>query len=256
MTTLLPAGDVQTITAYRTPDGLTVVIEDDVLGFLAPMPVSNLRGNGRVTQQKFARMGIETIAQVRAADPDWLAHHLGRRSAASFQRQANGIASAEVKTGGRRKSISKERTFQHNQTEPEKLRSVLVELAQQVAATARREDLAGKVVRLKVRYPDFTTLTRQKTLAGPTQDDKQILETAWSLFTAGDLPEQPVRLIGVGISDWASIEVVQEDLFTSTAPVDTSVQSDPRLLQAMDDITARFGSGTLQRGSRRGSRGD
>ena len=232
---------------YRKPDGLTVVPAREVLDFLAPMPVKNLRGNGRVTQQKFARLGIETIAQVRAADPDWLAHHLGRRAAASFQRQANGQASATVKAGRQRKSISKERTFPHDLSEPDKLRSVLAELAQQVAATARREELAGKVVRLKVRYRDFTTLTRQKTLATPTQDDKQLLQTAWALFNAGDLPNEPVRLIGVGISDWASLEEVQDDLFTE----DTAVQSDPRLLQAMDDITARFGSGKLQRGSRR-----
>ncbi|NND53878.1 MAG: DNA polymerase IV [Gammaproteobacteria bacterium] len=233
---------------HNKPDGLTVVPAADVLDFLAPMPVENLRGNGRVTQQKFARLGLKTIAQVRAADPEWLAHHLGRRAAAGFQRQANGIASAEVKTGRQRKSISKERTFQQDQQAPDKLRSVLVELAQQVAATARRESLAGKVVRLKVRYRDFTTLTRQKTLHTPTQDDKQILATAWALLNAGDLPPEPVRLIGVGISDWADIDGVQGDMFSTTA-----TQSDPRLLQTMDDITARFGTDKLQRGSRRGS---
>jgi len=232
---------------YRKPDGLTVVRPAEVLDFLAPMPVKNLRGNGRVTQEKFAQMGISTIAEVRAADIHWLARFLGRRAAESFQRQANGIASSEIKTDGQRKSISKERTFQDDNASAEFLRHKLAELAAGVAATARQQQLAGTVVRIKVRYNDFTTLTRQKKLQAPTQDEKVIVTTAWSLFTNGELPQRPVRLIGVGISDWQVPAGEQADLFAASAEA-APAQSDPRLLETLDEIAARFGHDKLRRG--------
>ncbi len=228
---------------FRKPDGLTIVPPDEVLDFLAPLPVCNLRGNGRVTQQKFAGLGIETIGQVREADTGWLARHLGRRAADHFQRQANGIASSHVETGSRRKSISKERTFQRDQTSPECLRDELRLLAQQVAATARRKQLAGKVVRIKVRFSNFETITRQRALRTATHDDRLILDTAWALFTAADVPARPVRLIGVGISDWGDAVDAQTDLFAEPARAQSAT-----LLHTIDQVAERFGSGKLQRG--------
>ena len=228
---------------HDKPDGLTVVAGDQVLDFLAPMPVANLRGVGKKTQQIFKRLKINTVAELRAADPAWLADHLGQRHSESVLRQAVGRASDKVVPGRARKQISKEHTFQADLTSIKALRDQLRELAQGVAHTARAEHRAGRVVRLKVRFADFETLTRQKSLATPTHDERVLLATAWKLFTHGDLPQKPVRLIGVGLSDWAETETAQPDLFASpTEP------TDEKLLDTIDRVTERFGKDKLQLG--------
>ena len=94
------------------PDGLLVIHPDRVLDFLAPMPVTNLRGVGRETAKVLSRLGIQSVAQLRAIPLPYLEQALGRRLAASLHDQARGVASAEVTAGRRRKGISKETTFQ------------------------------------------------------------------------------------------------------------------------------------------------
>jgi DNA polymerase-4 len=229
---------------YRKPDGLTVVAPDRVLDFLAPMPVSNLRGLGRQTQKIFQRLGIRTVAQLRAYPPATLAQHLGEKAAAGFHRQALGIASDQVVQDRRRKSISKETTFETDLRDSSVLRDTLRALAADVAHKARREGLSGSVITLKVRFEGFETHTRRHKRATPTNDERDIRKTAWQLFQAGDLPDKPVRLIGVGISDWGETRSAQSDLFDNAA----QSQSSQRLLKTIDDVTDRFGKGALQVG--------
>ncbi len=134
------------------PDGLTVIPPDDVLAFLAPMPVANLRGLGRQTQKIFDRLNIRTIAELRTTPLATLQKHLGEKAAQSFHRQALGRASDEIVTDRRRKSISKEQTFGTDIRDHDRLHDVLRELAGGVARTARRETLAGTIVTLKIRF--------------------------------------------------------------------------------------------------------
>ena len=96
---------------YRKPDGLTVIAPQQVLDFLAPMPVANLRGLGRQTQKIFERLGIKTVEQLRTTPLQRLQQHLGDKAAASFSRQALGIAPDVIHTGQGRKSISKETPY-------------------------------------------------------------------------------------------------------------------------------------------------
>ena len=234
---------------HRKPDGLMVVSPDLVLEFMAPMPVANLRGAGRETQKVFARLGIKTVAQLRAIPLRYLEEAIGKRAAASFHAQARGLASAVVAPGRRRKSISKETTFDEDVRDPGVLHDVLRDLAAEVASTARREDLAGSVVTLKVRFADFETRTRQHRLSTPTHDERAILPTAWRLFRYGDLPAKPVRLIGVGISRWEQAQPVQSELFGPAEQPDR----DERLLETIDRATSRFGKGALRLGCRRRS---
>ncbi|MCB1871156.1 MAG: DNA polymerase IV, partial [Gammaproteobacteria bacterium] len=231
---------------HRKPDGLMVVHPDQVLEFLAPMPVANLRGLGRQTQKIFARLGIRTVAQLRAVPVQTLQQHLGTKAAACFQQQALGIASAEVVPGRERKSISKETTFEEDVREQEILHDALHNMAAEVAATARREQLSGSVVTLKIRFTGFETHTRQHKLHVPTHDERVILREAWTLFLNGNLPSKPVRLIGVGISDWRQTETkpVQADLFDQPQ----KREIDDRLLVTIDRVTDRFGKGMLQLG--------
>ena len=234
---------------YRKPDGLTVVTPDQVLDFLAPMPVSNLRGLGRQTQKIFDRLGIRSVAQLRDYPLATLQQHLGSRAAASFRNQAFGIASNQVVPGQGRKSISKETTFGTDVRDHAVLHDVLRGLAAEVARTARREGLCGSVITLKIRFEGFETYTRQHKQAAPTHDEREILKAAWKLFNKGDLPEKPVRLIGVGISGWEDDQPAQADLFDEPE----RKASDQQVLKTIDAVSEKFGKSMLQVGVSRKS---
>lgn len=232
---------------HRKPDGLMIIPHDEVLDFLAPMPVKNLRGVGQKTCRRFEDLNIATVEQLRQASPVRLQKALGRKAAESFRRQALGIASDQVVPGRQRKSISKERTFASDVERDDVLHEQLRELAGGVARTARQEHLAGRVVTLKIRYTGFDTYTRQQKLDQATHDERMILRTAWQLYEHGDLPSKPVRLIGVGISDWGDPQSTQGELF---AP-DTGQQDNESVLKAIDKVTEKFGTGKLQLGLNR-----
>lgn len=230
------------------PDGLKVVREDEVLEFLAPMPIKNLRGMGKQTLKKAAALHVDTIGELRALPLETLQAQLGKRSGESFYRQARGIASSTIKTDRQRKSISKETTFSNDVTAHDKLRDVLRRLASEVARTARRHELAGKVVTLKIRHKGFDTYTRQATLDQPTNSDRQILDTGWALFDkairTGDLADKPVRLIGIGLSVWGTPQAEQTDLFA--APDEQA--TDQRIIDTLDKLTDKFGEAVISRG--------
>jgi len=232
---------------HRKPDGLTVIAPEQVLDFLAPMPVANLRGLGRQTQKIFSRLGIRTVAQLRNIPLQHLEQHLGRKAAASFHRQALGIASDQVLPGRARKSISKETTFETDVCDHAVLHDALLGLAADVARTARREQLSGLVVTLKVRFTGFETCNRQHTRPQPTQDESEILKTAWRLFQGGNLPDKPVRLIGVGISHWSDQQPAQADLFEQPG----QRADKQRLLETIDAVSEKFGRHMLQMGTAR-----
>ncbi|MGD8842377.1 MAG: DNA polymerase IV [Gammaproteobacteria bacterium] len=232
---------------YRKPDGLTVVSADQVLDFLAPMPVANLRGLGRQTQKIFDRLRISTVAQLRAVPLQTLARYLGQKAAESFHRQALGIASDEVVPDRQRKSISRETTFETDIRDSAVLRDALRTLASDVARIARREGLSGAVVTLKIRFEGFDTHTRQHKREAPTNDEREILKTAWQLFQSGKLPNKPVRLIGVGISGWEDKRPIQADLFDKPE----HAQDKQRLLKTIDAVTEKFGQRMLQLGAGR-----
>jgi DNA polymerase-4 len=229
---------------HHKPDGLTVVFPEQVLDFLAPMPVANLRGLGRQTQKVFSRLGISTVQQLRAFPLPLLEQHLGKKAAASFHRQAMGIASDQILPGQRRKSISKETTFETDIRDNTRLHDALRGLAADVARTARREGLSGAVVTLKIRFAGFETCTRQYTRTTPTCDEREMLKTAWQLFLDGKLPDKPVRLIGIGLSDWEEGQPTQADLFDQPE----QQQDNRRLLATIDAVTEKFGKQLLQVG--------
>jgi DNA polymerase-4 len=229
---------------YRKPDGLTVIAPEQVLDFLAPMPVANLRGLGRQTQKVFDRLGIRTVEQLRATPLHRLQQHLGEKAAASFSQQALGIAPDVIHTGQRRKSISKETTFGTDVQDTMLVHDTLRNLCADVAKTARREGLKGRVITLKVRFAGFETCTRQYKRPIPTHDERDILKTAWRLFLHGKLPDKPVRLIGIGISNWEEYQTTQTDLFAEA----TRQEDNKCILNTIDAVSEKFGKHLLQVG--------
>ncbi len=228
----------------RKPGGFVVVDHEQVQAFLDPLPVSRIWGAGKVTVALFERMGIKTIGQLRRQSEVWLHSHLGKFGE-HLWRLANGIDDRDVVTDGQAKSISHETTFAEDLTDKDQLEAWLLHLTEQVAWRLRKHELKGKTVNLKLRYHDFKTITRSKSLIEPTDNTDKLWQLTRQLFLNNWSAANPIRLIGMGVSglhkhgELADLSE-QADLFEQ--PVD------PRIDQLADNINARFGASTLQRG--------
>lgn len=237
---------------FGKPDGLKVVMPDQVLDqvldFISPMPVSNLRGVGRQTLKILQGMGITTVAQLRLCPLERLQQRLGEKGGLHLYRQARGIASDRVGDEAERRSISKETTFNEDQSDEELLRGTLLRLASEVGRIARREGVKGRVVTLKLRLQGFETHSRQRRLEQPTNSDRQIFQTGWALYRNSGYAGRPVRLIGIGVSDWGEEAVQrQADLFAPQAEEEGGRET--QLYETMDRIVERFGKGKLGLGA-------
>lgn len=188
-----------TSTMAGYPCALTVVAAGSEAEFLSPLPVSILWGVGPKTEKRLAELGIHTIGQLAAWDERELAARFGVNGR-EMSRHARGIDERPVVTGHAAKSISQEITFARDVSDDKMLEHTLKELCAEVGRSLRRERLAGTTVKLKLRWPDFTTLTRQATLPTPTDLDDEIYATALDLLRKIRASGQPVRLVGVGLS--------------------------------------------------------
>jgi DNA polymerase-4 len=231
---------------HRKPDGLVVVRPEEVQAFLDPMPVSNLRGVGAKTRQGLERLGIHTVAQLRACSQELLQTHFGKKGGSYLYHQARGIASDRVGNPAGRQSISKETTFNRDTTDQQRLRESLRELAAEVGQIARRKGLRGQVVTLKIRLQDFETHVRQLKIAEATNADGRIFSTAWELYQSSGFAGRAVRLIGVGISEWGE-GARQEDLFDSGE----NRKREEDLYATLDRVNEKFGDGVLLRGMKK-----
>jgi len=183
--------------AWRKPDGLTVIAPDRVEQFLLKLPVDALWGVGPVTAKRLKDRGIETIPDVRAATDDVLRDAVG--SAAEWLRELSlGIDDREVTPEREAKSSSSETTYAYDLTDLEQMRLELDEMARDGAAWLARKDLLARTVTIKVRYSDFTTVTRSDTRV-PTRDPDQIASRAVALLSRTEAASRPVRLLGAGV---------------------------------------------------------
>jgi len=179
------------------PGGLTIVRPGEEAEFLAPLPVRVLWGIGPVTAQKLAEMGITTVAELRQLSEAELRARFGSHGAA-MARQARGIDRRPLITEHEPKSMSQERTFSRDLVAAAALKQQLWRLSQGVASRLKRAGLTAGTVAIKVRYADFTTLTRQMALVVPTDDEREIYRAALTLLGRTWQPGRPVRLLGVG----------------------------------------------------------
>jgi DNA polymerase-4 len=237
---------------YQKPDGLTVVMPYQVDDFLAPLPLTVLRGLGTKSAPILQQLGLKTVADVRKLTLLELRRHLGRLAGTRIYQQARGIASDKVSKGSARKSISKETTFNEDITDPEILRETLHWAAQEVGYIARLEGRKGSQITLKVRFSGFETHTRNLRLATPTAADQEIFHRAWNLFQAEAWTGLPIRLIGLGLTDWenqSTLSPLQGNLFDQAeAPIE--IKQD-RLYETLDAVSEKFGKNSIQLGVRR-----
>jgi DNA polymerase-4 len=230
------------------PDGLTLIPDAQVADFLAPMPFSVLRGLGKKTAPRLARLGVKTIGDVRQLSLETLRRQCGARAGTQFYYQARGIADDQIYPERARQSISKEVTFPEDVTDPRLLEETLRWAAREVAWTARQTGHLGRVVRLKMRFFPFETHTRSRSLKAPTADEQEVFRTAWAMLAIeAAWAGRPVRLIGVGLSGWSDTTADRQlDLFATTEAERN--RADNSLTQTLDAIRHRFGAEAIQRG--------
>ncbi len=223
------------------PDGLTIVMPEDLADFLAPLEVGRIPGIGKQTNKVLAKLGIKLIGQLASIPKEILVERFGEKGGESLYRKSHGISSDFVGEGEGRKSISKERTFGVDETSEEKLRHVLLKLSGDIGRQLRKENRSGRCLTLKIRLEGFETHTCSKTIDKPTDADDVIFNKAWDLYRQSAYTGRPVRLIGVGVSDFDSEARVQLDLFEQPKK-----QKTRSVYQAMDAIRDKFGSNSIK----------
>ncbi|HLX10181.1 MAG TPA: DNA polymerase IV [Thermoanaerobaculia bacterium] len=184
---------------FQKPDGLTVVPPRRVQKFLDPLPVRRLHGVGPATERALAELGVETVADLRRQALELLVARFGKHGRALFD-FARGVDERPIETHRERKSLGTENTYSRDLAGREAVEPELERLAEEVAAALASRDLACCTVTVKVRYGDFTTVTRSRTLAAPVRDGRAIADCALELLRRTEAPSRPVRLLGVTAS--------------------------------------------------------
>jgi DNA polymerase-4 len=222
------------------PDGMLVVEPGGELAFLHPHPVGRLWGVGPATLARLERFGVETIGDLAALPEASLVDTLGRAHGHQLHELACGRDDRPVEADRETKSIGQEETFPRDVADREALDREVRRMAERVGTRLRDHGLAGRTVTLKVRFPDFRTITRSATLPEPFAVSSEIARLARALLdkveTAGG-----VRLLGVSVSNLTAGAAHQESLFgDETAPEPaTPIQS------VVDAVRARYGSDAL-----------
>jgi DNA polymerase-4 len=222
------------------PNKITIIPPGDEANFLAPLPVQSLIGIGPKSAKKLEQVGIHTIGNLAKTPPDVLVLLFGRYGP-ELRERALGIDNNPIVTEHEAKSISNEVTFSKDLSDEKELVKVIRELSEEVGRRMRNEMLAGSTIQIKLRWSDFTTITRQTTLPSSTNLDQVIYDTAARLFKENWPKGKPVRLIGVGVSNLGK-PAHQLGLW------DDDYQKQSNLINALDELKARYGGQIIKRG--------
>lgn len=225
------------------PNGVLWVAPGCEAAFLSPLDIKKIPGVGKVMQAKLRDMGVHTIGQLQALDSQFLAQRFGKwglaLSGKSHGEDAGGWFEGEIGDHDQPKSISHETTFGKDTVDRQLIDATLAKLVQLVSRRLREQHLWSRTIQLKLRYSDFTTLTRARTLDEATQLDKVILETVRDLFAQNWRTARPIRLLGVqagSLSDpKGQLGLLEADERRKWG----------RALTAADKLRDRFGEGAV-----------
>jgi nucleotidyltransferase/DNA polymerase involved in DNA repair len=194
------------------PDGITIVPDNEagILSFLGPLPVTKLWGVGRVASERLHKAGIYTISQLQAMDLESLSRHFGKSGSKHIWELCRGIDDRPVMTDWDEKSISGEHTFDKDCDDNDIVRQVLLEQIERVGRRLRESGKMGRTVHIKVRFCNFRTITRQECQLQATNSDRSLRDATYRLFDREDI-DQPVRLIGFGVSNLFSAGMTNEN---------------------------------------------
>ncbi len=229
------------------PDGLTITPRTgpEIALFLAPMPIERIWGVGKVTRDLLQRAGIYLIGDLQVIPRSRLEELTGRHGAQHLQRLAHGEDARELDLVQVEKSISREHTFSRDCNRREQMLEVLLELVDRVGSQLRKNGKYARTTRIKLRWSDFQTITRQKKIEPACCDDFQLRREAHCLFAALEL-SAPVRLIGFGVSDLADSASEQLTLF---GPPPEARHKREKLSRIVDAIRDKYGDDSIGRSS-------
>jgi DNA polymerase-4 len=219
------------------PNGYLFVQPGMEKQFLAPLPVNKFSGVGEQSYKALLAMGIHTIRDLSETPVALLEKKLGKWGADLWQK-SQGIHHGEVHPYHEAKSISSENTFEENSSDIDFLLSELVRLTEKIAFELRQDEKLAGCIAVKIRYPDFETTSRQTTIDYTLRDD-ELIPVAIDLFHKLYRKGQPVRLLGVRLSELTN-HAVQASLFDDA-------ERKNKLYKAIDEVKNKFGRGSLQK---------
>ena len=222
------------------PNAVTVVPSGEEAAFLNPLPADMLWGVGPKTSKRLAELGIHTIGDIARWREEDLIRLFGENGR-DLAHHAKGIDNRAVVTERETKSVSQEITFSRDVRDDKMLEKTVREQSAEVARQLRKNELAGSTIKLKIRWPDFTTLTRQKTLNHRTDQEDEIAKAALELLRAVGKPNQYVRLIGVGVSGLGA-PIRQLGLW------DVDNEKSRKLQEAVDVLREKYGEDVIIKG--------
>src|SRR3989339_1324150 len=222
------------------PTGITYVLPGMEKEFLSPMPIETIPGVGNVMLKDLNSKGIYKISDITSLPQEYFAAAYGKYGI-DLWRKASGEGTEYLTIQRERKSISKETTFGEDVTSNEVLKKTLFELTGKICQTMRNHGWIASTVNVKLRYSDFQTLTRSRTIK-PTDDDKIVFDTAWQLLSKAHIRRVAVRLVGVGLSNFSEYSE-QEFLFE-----DTEIKR-KKMFRAVTRIRDKYGYNAISRPS-------
>lgn len=222
------------------PQGITYVLPGMEKEFLAPMPVETIPGVGKVTLKSLHSKGFYKIGDMTKVSEDYFASAFGKWGSALWHK-AHGEGAEYLNPPQARKSISKERTYHEDVMDKNKIEATLFKLTGQVCQMLRDRNWQTSTISIKLRYSDFQTITRAKTIQ-PTDDDRKIYDIAVDLFRKAYTRRVSVRLIGIHLTKFSEFGE-QEFLFP-----DKDIQRE-KMLKAVNKIRAIYGYSSIQLGA-------
>ena len=226
------------------PDGFYQIGPEELESKVWPLPVRRMMGVGGKTAQLLEGMGVRTIGQLAKMNMGLLEHILGKQGIMMYE-VANGVDNRMVEPVRESKSVGRETTFPKDISERYVLETILFTLADDVCHTLRATNLKGRTVSIKIRYPDFQSITRAQTLDGYTSSFEPVFEAVKQLMEHNYKDGTPVRLIGVTVSGLKKDDEIieQQDLFSDGGAQKKQVA----LNSVMDKINEKYGGDTVHR---------
>ncbi|MFQ6091687.1 MAG: DNA polymerase IV [bacterium] len=222
------------------PDGFVLVRPGEERDFLAELPVERLWGVGAKTSRRLREAGIMVIGQLASYPPGSLEKKMGKVGRHLWD-LANGIDESPVLPWDEVKSISHELTFDRDIEDRELMSTTLLDLSERVGRRARLKGVKGRTVTLKIRFADFSTFTRNRTLSDGTNLTESIYQAAFGLFQAFNLSGRKVRLLGVGLSQLDRNQEEQMDLFQD------EMGKREKIAASVDKIKDKYGNDVVKR---------
>ena len=223
------------------PDGLLVVPASEVVAFLHPMKVGSLWGVGERTEEQLHRLGLRTVADIAGTPVTTLERALGTALGRHLFELSWGRDPRRVQTAESERSIGAEETFPQDVDDMDVVGQEVLRLSEKIAVRLRRAGLTGRTVVLKVRFADFTTITRSRTVTGPLDVGRDIYLVAQSLLTALGLQRARLRLVGVRVEGLRPEEDSPRQLELGARD-----QGWREAEEAMDRAATRFGKDSVQ----------